>query len=336
MIYKSWQSGANAVKFQTFIPEELSSINNKVADYQKKNIKKKISSINILRICKLNYEDHFILKKYSESLGIDFISSAFEMKSLRFLSKDLKIKNHKIPSGEITNFQLLFEHGKLNHNVILSTGMSSLKEIEKALNILLAGYMHKRKKVSLSNNYIKKNFLKKNKNILKKKVTLLHCISNYPTEIKDINLNIIKTLKEKFDLPIGLSDHTISVLTPAVAVALGAKIIEKHITLNKKMFGPDHISSILPIEFSSMVKNIRNAEKMLGEKIKKPNSKEKKILKIVRKYLIASRKIEKGEIFSKKNISSKRGKGAVCASKYWELLGKKSNKNYNFDSFIEK
>ena len=152
MIYKSWKAGADAVKFQTFLPEELSTPNTKIAEYQKKNIKKKISSLDILRLCHLSFKDHDILKKYSKKIGIDFLSSAFDMKSLAFLSRDLNIKNHKIPSGEIINSQLLFEHGLRKHNIILSTGMSTIKEIKNALNIYLAGYLYiKKKNIDIKN-----------------------------------------------------------------------------------------------------------------------------------------------------------------------------------------
>ena len=333
MIYKSWKAGADAVKFQTFLPEELATKDTKIADYQKKNIKKKISSLDILKICQLRFKDHIKLKKYSKKIGIDFLSSAFDMKSLIFLSKDLKMKNHKIPSGEITNFQLLFEHGRRKHNIILSTGMSSIKEIKEALNLYLAGYLFN-KKISSIKKFIKKNLLKSNLGILKKKVVLLHCISNYPTKLSDLNLKVIQNLKKIFDIRVGLSDHTRSILTPAIAVAMGAKVIEKHITLNRNMTGPDHKSSILPKEFSAMVKNIRNAEKMLGIKEKKPNHKEIAISRIARKHLITIKKINKGDFFSTKNISSKRGNGSIKASKYWNMIGIRAKKEYEPNTFL--
>ena len=335
MIYKSWKVGADAVKFQTFIPEELAAPNTKIAEYQRKNIKKKISSLDILKMCQLSFKDHYILKKYSEKLGIDFLSSAFDMKSLIFLSKDLKIKNHKIPSGEITNFQLLFEHGRKNHNIILSTGMSSIKEIKDALNIYLTGYLFKKKNISIKK-FVNRNFLKKSHKILKKKVILLHCVSNYPTDISDINLKVIETLHKIFDLPVGLSDHTSSTLTPAIAVSMGAKVIEKHLTLNKNMLGPDHTSSILPKEFKEMIENIRDTEKMLGDSIRKPNFKEVKISKIARKYLVAVKEIKKGETYSSNNISTKRGNGSISASKYWNIIGIKANKNYKANTFLKR
>ena len=333
LIYKSWRAGADAVKFQTFLPDELATKNTKVADYQKKNIKKKISSIDILRICQLSFKDHFKLKKYSKKIGIDFLSSAFDMKSLVFLSKELKMKNHKGPSGEITNFQLLFEHGRKKHSIILSTGMSSIKEIKEALNIYLAGYLSN-KRIYTAKKFIKKDLLKSNHNILKKKVVLLHCVSNYPTNLTDLNLKVVQSLSKIFGIRVGLSDHSLSILTPAVSVALGAKVIEKHITLNRNMVGPDHKSSILPNEFSEMVNNIRNVEKMLGKNIKRPNSKEIAISKIARKYLITIKKINKGELFTTKNISSKRGNGSIEASKFWSKVGVKSKKEYEPNTFL--
>ena len=327
------KSGANAVKFQTFNPEELTLSNNKLADYQIKNIKKKISPIEILKLCSLTHKEHKILYNFTKKINIDFISSAFDLESLDFLSKDLKLKKHKLPSGEITNINLIYKHGIYKNNLIISTGMSNVKEIYDALAFYICGYYKKKinyKKLNskkLTNKYFK---------ILKKKITLLHCVSNYPTELNKINLQNIEYLRNIFKLNVGLSDHTISENVPAFAVAMGSSIIEKHFTFNRKMYGPDHKISLEPKQFKNMTKLIKEAELTKGKKNRKVSDSEKKLSKIVRKILVAKMKIKKNDLFTTKNITSKRGEKGISAKFYFDLLNKKSNKNYKINDKIKK
>ena len=328
LIKKSKESGADAVKFQTFEPKELTIDSNLIAKYQKKNIKKKLSTMQILELCKLEEKQHYPLIKYAKKMKIDFLSSAFDFKSVVFLNK-LNLKYQKIPSGEITNFRTLYHHGKHKNKVILSTGMSNLKEIQKALNVLLLGYKNK----SVKHKFVK-SFSKKDKIILKKYVYLLHCVSNYPTKIENLNLRCIKLLKDKFNLKVGFSDHTLSLTAASYAVSLGAEIIEKHITLDKNMVGPDHKSSILPKEFKIMVNNIRECEKSLGNPKKIVNEEEKDVRIVARQHLIASQEIKKNEIFSLANLTTKRGRGKVSANKFFEYLDTRSKYSYKKDNFI--
>ena len=269
-------------------------------------------------------------------MKIQFLSSAFDMDSLNFLSKTLKMKIHKLPSGEITNYQLLFEHGLRNHRLIMSTGMSSLKEIKDAINVLAYGYLSSKKnKIKLPNkNILNKKYFKKAYPILKKKLSLLHCTSNYPARINDLNLNVLKSLIKEFNLNVGYSDHSLSLITPSIAVTLGSQIIEKHFTLNNNLIGPDHKSSLQPKEFAQMVKNIRKTEIILGNSVKKINREEKKIKENVRKVLVTNEKIKKGEVFEFKNLTTKRSHKGISANKFWNFIGKKANKSYRKDQEI--
>ncbi len=327
------KSGASAVKFQTFNPEELTLSNNKLADYQIKNIKKKISPIEILKLCSLTHKDHKILYNFTKKINLDFISSAFDLESLDFLSKDLKLKKHKLPSGEITNIKLIYKHGTYKNNLIISTGMSNVKEIYDALAFYICGYLKKKINYKKLNS---KQLVKKYFKILKKKICLLHCVSNYPTELSEINLQNIDYLKKIFKLNVGLSDHTISENVPAFAVVLGSTIIEKHFTLNRNMFGPDHKISLEPKQFQNMTKLIKEAELAKGKKKRQVTTSEKKLSKIVRKILVAKIKIKKNDLFSEKNITSKRGEKGISAKFYFDLLNKKSNKHYRTNDKIKK
>ena len=249
------------------------------------------------------------LIKFSKKKKIKFLSSPFDIHSIKFLQK-LKLNLFKIPSGEITNYPYLRKLGKLKKKIILSTGMSDLKEIETAITIL------------------RKFGTKKNN------ISLLHCHSDYPSQPKNLNLKAIQTIKEKFKLKVGYSDHSEGIEAAIVSVALGAKIIEKHLTLNRKMKGPDHLASIEPKTFRSMVKAIRTTEKMLGDGKKIPTKKEIKIRNLVRKSIVSNKNIIKGEKFTEKNITTKRpgtGKSAILFNK---ILNTKSKKNYKNNNLI--
>lgn len=333
LILLAKKSGANAVKFQTFNPQELTLSNNKLADYQIKNFKKKISPIEILKLCSLSHKNHKKLYNYSKKIHIDFISSAFDEESLDFLSKDLKLKTHKLPSGEITNINLIYKHGSYKNNLIISTGMSNIKEISDSLAFYICGYNKKKIKYKTLNS---KKIIKKNFDILKKKITLLHCVSNYPTKLNEINLKNIQYLKSIFKLNVGLSDHTTSENVPAFAVTLGSTVIEKHFTLNQKMYGPDHKISLEPKQFKNMTRLINEAELTLGKKKREISKSEKKLSNIVRKILVAKKNIKKNNLFTEENLTTKRGSDGLSAKFYFDLLNKKSNKNYKINDKIQK
>lgn len=299
---------ADAVKFQSFITEEEISKNAPKADYQvnQNNIE---SQFDMVKKLELSFIDHKKLKTLCLKNNIEFMSSPFDIKSINLLKK-LLIKKIKIPSGEINNLPYLREIGLLNKKVILSTGMSNLLEIKKAINILYKAGTNK-------NN-----------------ISLLHCNTEYPTPLNDVNLNAIITMKNEFKIDIGYSDHTINIETPIAAVAMGAVIIEKHFTLDRSMIGPDHKSSLEPDELKSMVLNIRNTEKLLGSFEKKISNSEKKNLYIVRKSIVANRKIKKGELLNKLNLSVKRPASGISPMKWDKIINTIAKKDYYPDENI--
>ena len=300
------KSGADYVKFQTFDVDHLILKNTRTAIYQKRNLKSNISQYLMLKKYQLAEKNYKKLINFSKKKKIKFLSTAFDLKSLNFLKK-FKLDYIKIPSGEITNLPFLKEIAKLNKKILLSTGMASVKEIKQALKVLG----------------------KKKKNI-----TIMHCTSDYPANLNDLNLNFIKELK-KFGYQVGYSDHSSSVITPSIAVSLGSKVIEKHFTLSKKLKGPDHKASLEPQELIKMIRLIRDTEKMLGTKNKIITSSEKKTKLLVRKSLVARIDIKKGEIFNTKNITTKRPGTGISPFKIKKFLGKKSPKNFSKDQLIK-
>ena len=308
LIYIAKNAGADLVKFQVFKSEDLVTKQTSVAQYQKKTkFKKQHLMLKKLELSNTNFMK---LNDICKKLKIEFCASFFNSENLQLI-KRLKMKTIKIPSGEITNYFLLKKIAPLNKKIILSTGMSTLKDISKAINVL-------------------KKFGTKKSNI-----TLLHCNTEYPSPIKDVNLLAIKVLKRKFDVKVGYSDHTLSTEVPISAVAIGASVIEKHITLNKKLKGPDHKCSLDPREFAAMVKSIRNTEKILGKEKKFISKSERKNIKNCRQFLVAKKNINKNEILSFKNLTCKRiGKNGISPMNINKIINKKSKKAYKKDEKI--
>ena len=300
--------GADIVKFQTSIPRLGISKYAQKADYQKSGNKNE-SQLKMAEKISLKLEDFYKLKKYCIKKKIEFLSTPFDFESIELLKK-LKVKRIKIPSGEINNLPYLIEVAKLKKEIILSTGMSSLKEVKSALKII-------------------KKYSKKSK------ITVLHCTTQYPAPFKDVNLNVIKTLRKELKCDIGYSDHSPGIEASLAAVCLGAKIIEKHITLDKKMKGPDHKASLEPEEFKLMIDSIRNIENSFGNYEKKITKSERKIILIARKSIVASKPIKKGEKFSDNNITVKRPALGLSPMSWFDVIGKRSKKNYSEDQFIE-
>ena len=301
--------GANFVKFQIFNPEEITTPSARKANYQQKNYQKFSNQYEMLKKFNLTLKEFQIIKNYCIKKKINFLASAFDISSLNNLKK-LKVNSYKIPSGEITNIPYLEHIAKFKKNVFLSTGMSNLNEIKKAIRVLI------------------KNGLKK------KQITILQCTSNYPTKVSDLNLNVLTTFKKKFKLKLGFSDHTTNLETPLFAIFKGATLIEKHITLNKKMKGPDHKASLNITEFKKMMNLIENFNSSLGSYSKKPNQEEIKTALLVRKSIVAKKKILKGELFNEKNLTCKRPGNGIPPAKMKTLINKKSNKNYSINEMI--
>lgn len=298
------EAQADAVKFQTFKTEnEISKIAQK-AQYQKETTNSEESQYDMVKKLELPFKDFKILQNYCKQKGIMFLSTPFELESVKFL-ESLNLDYMKIPSGEITNLPFLREIASYGGKIILSTGMSTLKEIEEAINILKGC-----------------------------EISLLHCTTEYPCPYEDVNLKAILTMKERFKLPIGYSDHTQGIEVAIAAVAMGAEIIEKHFTLDKNMEGPDHKASLSPKELKQMVKSIRNIEKSIGDGIKKPSPSEIKNMEIARKSIVAKCGIEKGEIFSEKNLTTKRPGSGISPMKWDEIIGQIAKKDYKEDDLI--
>jgi N-acetylneuraminate synthase len=313
LVDKAKESGANAVKFQTFKTEKIVSRKAETASYQKEKIKSQEAQFDMLKKLELSYEDFRKIKKYCDDIGITFLSTPDEEESLDFLVDDLKVPAIKIGSGEITNLPFLKLAAMKNVPIILSTGMANLSEIEEAINVIF------------------QNQNSEDSSILPP-LTLLHCTTNYPTPFEEVNLKAMLTLKEAFKLPVGYSDHTLGIEVSIAAVALGAKIIEKHFTLDKNLPGPDHKASLEPDELKMMIKAIRNTEISMGDGIKRPNKSEIEIMKVVRKTLVAARNIRKGEIIEETDITIKRA-GTGIPPKFMDIIvGMKINKDIEKDT----
>ncbi len=302
-------AGADVVKFQTAIPEKVMLNHAKKAKYQKRNKKDKESQINMAKKIHLELKDFCVIKKYCKKKKIKFLSSPFDDESLNELIK-LGLNTFKIPSGEITNLPFLKRISSQKKKILLSTGMAEIYEIQKAINtIILNGTK-------------------------KKDLTILQCNTAYPTPFKDGNLPLIQKYQKIFNTKVGYSDHTLGIEMPIAAVALGATVIEKHFTLDRKLVGPDHKASLEPKEFKKMVDCIRNVEQGLIE-VKKPTKSEKQNLHIARKSIVTLEDIKKGEYFNKKNIGIKRPGNGISPYKWENLIGTKSRKNHKKNKLLK-
>lgn len=306
------EAGVDYVKFQTFKSSNLVSQNAKKAEYQIKNTgKDQESQLQMLQKLELSEADHERIMDYCKLKNIEFFSTAFDLDSLSYLAK-IGFDMVKIPSGEITNLPYLRLAASLFKKVILSTGMTTMDEIEQALDVFLKAGVDKRD------------------------ITILHCNTEYPTPMKDVNLLAMLHIKEKFDVAVGYSDHTLGIEVPVAAVALGASVIEKHFTLDNNMQGPDHAASLEPIELKKMVSAIRNIEQAIsGNGKKEPSESEQKNINIARKSIVAKVNISKGDFFTEKNITTKRPGSGISPMKWDEIIGQKATRDFVEDELIE-
>tara|TARA_B110000459_G_scaffold51651_1_gene57542 strand:- start:2790 stop:3785 length:996 start_codon:yes stop_codon:yes gene_type:complete len=302
------EAGVDYVKFQTFKAENLVQRNAKKASYQIDNTDNAGSQFTMLKKLELSNENHNILIEYCKLKNVKFLSTAFDFESMDFLKN--KLDFYKIPSGEITNLPYLEKVAKLGLPVVMSTGMANMQEVREAFEVLL------------------KNGL------MKEEITILHCNTEYPTPMEDVNLTAMLSIEKELGVKIGYSDHTLGIEVPIAAVAMGATVIEKHFTLDRNMEGPDHKASLEPGELTAMVTAIRNIELALGDGIKKPSKSEQKNILIARKSIVAIDDIKKGDIFTEENISVKRPGNGISAMKWHDVLGAISDKNYIEDELI--
>lgn len=300
---------ADAVKFQTFKTKNLVSKNAQKAEYQKQTTNNSESQFDMIKKLELDMNTHKELMAYCEQKNIMFLSTPFDHESIDLLN-NLGLEIFKIPSGEITNLPYLRHIGSLNKKVILSTGMSDMIEIKKALDVLVKAGTEQ------------------------EKITVLHANTEYPTPMSDVNLNAMKTIGETFKIDYGYSDHTLGIEVDIAAVAMGASCIEKHFTLDKTMQGPDHKASLEPTELKAMVIAIRNIELALGDGVKKPSSSESKNIDIARKSIVAKQEIKEGEVLNEKNITVKRPGNGISPMLWDEVIGTIATKNYSEDELI--
>lgn len=301
------ECGADIVKFQTAKLDSLVSKSAHMADYQKKNIGVEESQKEMLSRLLLSFDEFVELARYSKEVDIQFLSTPFDIESIHFL-KDIQ-DVWKVPSGEITNYPYLVEIGKTKKKVILSTGMAEMDEIQTAIDVL---------KENGTND-----------------ITILHCTTEYPAPIKEVNLNVIQTMREAFGYPVGYSDHTQGIEVDLAAVALGATVIEKHFTLDRNLPGPDHKASLEPDELKAMVEGIRKIELALGSKEKRPSEVELKNKLVVRKSIVAKTVIKAGEELTIHNITTKRPGTGINPMRWNEVIGTKAIRDFDEDELIE-
>jgi N-acetylneuraminate synthase/N,N'-diacetyllegionaminate synthase len=299
-------AGADAVKFQTFIAEGVVSADAKIADYAKKNIGNDMKQIDMLKNCELNYDEFILLKEYCDKKNIIFLSTPHSFDAIDFL-EDL-VPAYKFSSGDLTNIPALQYAAKKGKPMILGTGMATLEEVRQAINAI----------TSIGNTHI----------------IVLHCTTNYPCLLEDVNLRAMQTIQQELDCLVGYSDHTLGLLVPPLAVALGATILEKHFTLDKKLPGPDHTASLVPNELTQMIRKIKEAEKILGKSEKKPTESEKTIMTMVRKSIVAGKNFKKGEVIQKEMLMIKRPGTGISPADIEKIIGKKTKQAITIDEIL--
>lgn len=307
---KAKEAGADYVKYQTAVPEKVISRYAEMAEYQKENTGKVESQLEMCKRIHLKLSDYAPLKKYCEEIGIEFISTPFDLDSIDVL-KDMGMDFWKVPSGEITNYPYLVKIANTHMPVVMSTGMCEIHEIREALNVLC------------------------DNGLTMDQISLLHCNTEYPTPMKDVNLKAMDDLSREFGVRVGYSDHTKGIEVPIAAVAMGAQIIEKHFTLDHKMEGPDHKASLEPDELKAMVDAIRNIEQAIGDGAKHVSESERKNIAIARKSIIAARDIKKGETLSEGNLTVKRPGNGISPMKWKEVIGTVAVRDFKEDELIE-
>ena len=310
MALKAKEAGADYVKYQTAVPEKVISRYAEMAEYQKENTGKVESQLDMCKRIHLKLSDYAPLKKYCEEIGIKFISTPFDIESIDVLD-ELKMDFWKVPSGEITNYPYLVKIAKTRRPVVMSTGMCEIHEIREALKVLCGN------------------------GLTMDQISLLHCNTEYPTPMKDVNLRAMNDLSKEFGIMIGYSDHTNGIEVPIAAVAMGAQIIEKHFTLDKNMEGPDHRASLEPQELKTMVDSIRNIELALGDGQKHVSDSERKNIAIARKSIIAAHDIKAGEVLTEENLTVKRPGNGISPMKWNEVIGQTAKRNFKEDQLIE-
>lgn len=310
LVVKAKEAGVDYVKFQTAKPEMVISKFAEMAEYQKANTGKVESQLEMCKKIHLKLEDYKPLKAFCEEVGVKFISTPFDLVSIDVL-EELDMDFWKIPSGEVTNYPYLVKIAKTHRPVVMSTGMCEIDEVRAAVNVLLE------------------------KGLTRDQISLLHCNTEYPTPFQDVNLTAMIDLANELGLSVGYSDHTVGIEVPIAAVAMGARVIEKHFTLDHNMEGPDHKASLEPDELKKMVDSIRNIEQAIGDGKKHVSDSERKNIAIARKSIIAARNINKGELLTEDNLTVKRPGNGINPMCWNEVIGKIAIRDFVEDELIE-
>lgn len=326
LVDRAADAGANAVKFQTFEAKKLASSSAPKAGYQKQTTAAEESQFDMLRKLELPREWHYELRDQAHSRGIEFLSTAFDPDSLDFL-ETLGMPFYKVPSGELTNGPLLWKFARQRQPLVISTGMATLSEVELALAVIAHAF-HVDAEPSHVDEVWQGWSRREWRQSLQGHVTLLHCTSQYPTSMQEVNLKAMDTLAQAFSLPVGYSDHTSGTLIPVVAVARGAVLIEKHFTLDRTLQGPDHQASLEPDELTRMVREIRDIEVAIGDGTKSPQASEWDTRKAARQQVIVTRDIRQGECFTRADLTTARSGGGLPPTALWGLVGQLAQRDY--------
>jgi N-acetylneuraminate synthase len=319
-------AGADAVKFQTFDAKKLARGSAPKAEYQKQTTEQSEGQLAMLSNLELPREWHYELKAHAKSKGIEFLSTAFDLDSLDFLA-GMDMPFFKVPSGELTNGPLLWRFARLGKPLVVSTGMATLSEVEQALAVIAHAFNAEGEPADLEE--VWEGWTRPQwRRSLQGRVTLLHCTSQYPTPMAEVNLLAMDTLAKAFGLPVGYSDHTEGILIPVAAVARGAVIVEKHFTLDRAMPGPDHLASLEPSELMQMVRDIRALGSALGEGAKSPQPSEWKTRKAARQQVVLARPVTHGQVLTRADLATARSGSGLVASALWGLVGQPSNRDY--------
>jgi N-acetylneuraminate synthase len=328
-------SGADVIKFQTFKAAQLVTATAAQAAYQQQNTGRIESQYDMLKRLELSHDAHRKLVDYCAHLGIRFLSTAFDRESLAFLTDELDLPLLKVPSGEVTNGPLMLAFARTQRRLIISTGMASLDEVEACLGVVAFGLTAPPDAQPSLAQFRAVGASAAGRAALADKVTLLHCTTEYPAPMADINLRAMQTLRDSFGLPVGYSDHSVGLEVSVAAVALGACVIEKHFTLDRTMAGPDHQASLEPDELGRLVVAVRNVGQALGDGVKRAQPSEVKNIDIARKSLVAACDIHAGQVITAEMLAIKRPGSGISPMRYWDLLGTKATRRFQIDELIE-
>lgn len=327
------QCGADAVKFQTFKADRLATPRAAKARYQAVNTRVEGSQLEMLRTLELSATDHRALAQRCVERGISFMSTAFDAQSLALLAT-FDMPAIKIPSGDITCAPLLLQAARLGRPLIVSTGMSTLGEIEQALGVIAFGFIRDREPAGEAD-FVAAYASDAGREALARQVTLLHCVTQYPAPPESVNLRAMATMAAAFGLPVGYSDHTLGIEVAIAAVACGASVIEKHFTLDRTLPGPDHVASLEPAELAQLVASVRNVSRALGAAVKTPVAAEMENRLIARRSIVASRAIRSGEVFTADMFATKRPAHGISPMRIWDMVGGTATRDYDVDESIE-